>query len=326
MCKESKEDERPEERQSKGEEATAGGNAVARTRVGVGDEQRVYGGVDLTAVFLEFVEVGLHVLVDRVLHLGTRRVENIFDLDRAAGVDRNVERRQLEGMGITHPRREVLGDLNNDLLPIALVGHRVRFGEEIPQLLRVLEVEALDDLHRAVAERLPDRIKEDVDEVDVLGDGEDGVFDGEQVLERAIHQPWRVDERDQREGLLLGRRHLSLQPVVDRRSEALELELEMGEEVHGGLPLESVTLFAARAEREALRLDCNRRALHVLADIPVDIRRLASAVVADNHYVDLAARCDARDAELVADGHQTLFARPEQRRREFGLLVEREVS
>ena len=58
------------------------------------------------------------------------------------------------------------------------------------------------------AQRLADRVEEDVDQVDVLRHRHDRVLDRERVLERAVDQPGRVDEGDHAEELLARGAHL----------------------------------------------------------------------------------------------------------------------
>ena len=58
------------------------------------------------------------------------------------------------------------------------------------------------------AQRLADRVEEDVDQVDVLRHRDDGVLDRERVLERAVDEAGRVDEGDHAEELLATRAHL----------------------------------------------------------------------------------------------------------------------
>ena len=117
-----------------------------------------------------------------------------------------------------------------------------------------------------------------------------------------------------------------------------------GAEMAAGAPLRcSASVGGGKAR---LRLDGHRYLLHVLANVPIDcgtrgregggsergargrlapqggsrqhvartVRRLASGVVADDHHVDLAPRCDARQTDLVADSHDALLARLELRR------------
>ena len=58
------------------------------------------------------------------------------------------------------------------------------------------------------AERLADRVEEDVDQVDVLRHRDDGVLHRERVLERAADEAGRVDEGDHPEELLARGAHL----------------------------------------------------------------------------------------------------------------------
>ena len=80
----------------------------------------------------------------------------------------------------------------------------------------VAEAEAVKEVVKEVAEvgtaltaeRLADRVEEDVDQVDVLRHRHDRVLDRERVLERAVDEAGRVDEGDHAEELLARGAHL----------------------------------------------------------------------------------------------------------------------
>ena len=74
---------------------------------------------------------------------------------------------------------------------------------------------------------LADRVKEDVDEVGVLGDGEHGILDGEGVVEGAVDEAGRVDEGDQVEAPLLGGGHLQGSLGAGVRGEGLRLRIRV---------------------------------------------------------------------------------------------------
>ena len=91
-------------------------------------------------------------------------------------------------------------------------------------------------------------------------------------MEGAIDQARGVDEGDEWEAALLARGDLCLEPVVDGGRELCELVLEVGKELHRGLAFERVALLAGGAKGEALSLDRDGGALHMLADVPAATR------------------------------------------------------
>ena len=131
-------------------------------------------------------------------------------LSSRALCSREVEGRQVEGVGTAADMgSEVLGNLDEDLLPVGLVRDLVSLGQEELELVGVApRAQALHGRHAPPAGGLADGVQKDQDEVRVVGQSRGHVQGVAGVLHVAVHQPRRVDEVHAVKASALGRAHL----------------------------------------------------------------------------------------------------------------------
>ena len=133
------------------------------------------------------------------------------------------------GLVKTRPFAQLLHDLHEHFLSIDIATGLVRLGQAESNLVAVRHIELLDNVERAFAQRLSDRIEEDKNEVGNVAEPENGRVHVERILHVAVDETGRVDERHQAELLLLARRDLRahvVQAVLDVH-EAFHLRVQV---------------------------------------------------------------------------------------------------
>ena len=242
---------------------------------------------DLRAIVLHRREVLLHRETNGFVDVFAHLLEGVGD-GHGEVVAGKVDGGKLERVRVLDATGEVLRDLDEHALAVVFFLHLVRLGHVVRELLGVRLVESFDGGHRALAQRLADGVEEDEDEIDVIGEPHDGLDDVEGVLHLAVHQAGGVHELHAGEVLVLAGGDLGEDVVGDALETLQALDVVVKRE--SGVPLERLALATAGDEGEAAGLDGHARGLHGLADVPVDERGLARAVVADDHHVHLLPR------------------------------------
>mmetsp|Transcript_42824 Transcript_42824/g.85852 ORF Transcript_42824/g.85852 Transcript_42824/m.85852 type:complete len:290 (-) Transcript_42824:297-1166(-) len=180
---------------------------------------------------------------------------------------REEHRVQLEGVGGAHAALQLLHDLRHHVGAVHLVARRVELGQVVGHLRRVLERQPLYHVHAPADEGLADGIEEDHDHGGVLRKLVDDLVNVEGVLERAISEPWGVDELHEREVFLHRRGKLRGQKVHD----AVDLRevFEMRECADGLWTLPRSSRTPTTNDRDTCSFDRHTFVLDLLPNIPI---------------------------------------------------------